>query len=245
MKRFHLFVLCGVIALVGAVLVFRLWPHAPAADIFPDESITVDEGIRRYRLVVPHRLPADRVPVVFAFHGIGDSTVSMSDYSELDRLAAECGFILVYPAARNSMWATMNLDVNNLETHPDIRFFDRLLEHLESRFRIDGKRIYLVGMSNGASFAQVVAHARPNVAAVVAHSGVKPRELGPARRPFPILFLVGTEDAAAEAMTSDAAKYRALGHHAEFVSIPDLGHEWSPRNNSAIWQFLSNHDCEE
>lgn len=245
MKRFHLFVLCGVFAIVGTVLLFRLWPHAPAADIFPDESITVDESIRRYRLVVPHRLPEDRVPVVFAFHGIGDSTASMSDYSELDRLATESGFILVYPAARNSMWATMNLDVNNLDTHPDFRFFDQLLEYAESRFRIDGNRIFLIGMSNGASFAQLLAHGRPSVAAVVTHSGVKPRELGPALRPFPLLLLVGAKDAAADAMKSDAAEYRALGHHTEFVSIPDLGHEWSTRHNSAIWEFLSKHECYE
>jgi poly(3-hydroxybutyrate) depolymerase len=169
----------------------------------------------------------------------------MSDYSGLDGLATECGFILVYPAARKSMWATVNLDATNFDANPDIRFFDRLLEHLESRVRIDGKRIYLVGMSNGASFAQLVAHARPHVAAVVAHSGVKPRELGPAPRPFPILLVVGTRDAAADTIKSDAAEYRSLGHHAEFISIPEWGHEWSTQYNSAIWQFLSKHECNE
>jgi hypothetical protein len=124
-KRLRLLLLCGVTTFVGAVLVIRLWPRAPEADIFPDKPISVDESIRRYRLVVPHRLPADRVPIVFAFHGIGDSTASMSDYSELNRLATKSGFILVYPAARKSMWATTNLDVSDLDAHPDIRFFDR------------------------------------------------------------------------------------------------------------------------
>jgi hypothetical protein len=57
--------------------------------------------------------------------------------------------------------------------------------------------------------------------------------------------LVGAKDTAAEAMKSDAAEYRVLRHHAEFISIPEWGHEWSTQYNSAIWQFLSKHECNE
>ena len=117
----------------------------------------------------------------------------MAAYSGLDRLAAEKGFVLVYPVARNHMWATMDIDPRNLDRNPDVRFFDQLLGHLGNRFRLDPNRIYLVGMSNGASFAQLLASARPGVAAVVAqllwHDAL--RAYARQFRPFPILLLAG------------------------------------------------------
>ncbi len=188
----RLMVLVGLIVICAGVLVYRVWFVPVAAEIVADEAITVDGSVRHYRLVIPRRLPQERVPIVFAFHGIGDSTTEeMAAYSGLDRLAAEKGFVLVYPVARNHMWATMDIDPRNLDRNPDVRFFDQLLGHLGNRFRLDPNRIYLVGMSNGASFAQLLAFARPGVAAVVAHSGTRPFELMRAIRPFPILLLAG------------------------------------------------------
>lgn len=96
-------------------------------------------------------------------------------------------------------------------------------------------------MSNDATFAQLVAFARPDVAAVVAHSGPLPRDFQPATGRFPILLLVGTNDSAADAMRSDAAEYRNSKHSIGFVAIPGLGHEWSIRHYAEIWRFLSSH----
>ena len=240
-KFSRLAVIVGTVAIIVTLLAYGLWPRQIAAQILPDQSIAVDESVRRFRLVIPRSLPADKVPLVIAFHGIGDSPEGMAEYSDLDRLAVESGFILVYPAARRAMWATVNVDAQQLDDNPDIRFFDRLLEHLAGRFRIDPSRVYLVGMSNGATFAQLLAFARPDVAAVVAHSGPMPRDLQPATRRFPILLLVGTNDSAADAMRSDAAEYRTNNHPVDFVAIPGLGHEWSIRHNDAIWRFLSGH----
>jgi poly(3-hydroxybutyrate) depolymerase len=165
----------------------------------------------------------------------------MAAYSGLDRLAAEKGFILVYPVARKAMWATMNIDPKNLDRIPDVRFFGQLLGHLGERFRLDPNRIYVVGMSNGASFAQLVAFVRPEVAAVVAHSGMKPDELTHAIRPFPILLLVGGDDPAVNAIRSDAAQYRDDGHAVELIVVSGLGHQWSTSHNGAMWDFLSKH----
>ena len=60
-------------------------------DIIPDEALDVDGSVRHYRLVIPKRLPRERVPIVFAFHGAGDSPEKMAAYSALDRLTAENG----------------------------------------------------------------------------------------------------------------------------------------------------------
>ena len=239
MKR--LLVLLGLIVICAVFILYRVWFVPLAVEILPDEVINVDGSIRHYRLVIPNRLPQERVPIIFAFHGIGNSTEEMAAYSALDRLAAEKGFILVYPVARNSMWATMNIDPENLDRNPDVLFFDRLLGHLGERFSLDPNRIYLVGMSNGASFAQLVAFVRADVAAVVAHSGPRPEELTGAIRPFPILLLVGADDTEMNGIRSDAAQYRNNGHVVELIVVSGLGHQWSTGHNGAMWDFLSRH----
>jgi polyhydroxybutyrate depolymerase len=210
-----------------------------AADISLHEEITVDGTTRHYRLVVPHTLPKP-APIVCAFHGIGDSPESMANYSRLDRLAARKGFLLVYLGARKAMWATEGAKADNLNTNADVRFFDQLLIHLSQQYEIDRERIYAVGMSNGASFVQLLATARSNqIAAIAACAGPKPRDIGSSKNPRPVLLLVGANDLASRGLESEVNHYRADGHVVEFVSVSGLGHEWPTGHNAAIWNFLS------
>lgn len=214
------------------------------ADIYPSEDITVDGETRHYRLVVPRTLPKP-APIVFAFHGMGDSAAAMANYSRLDQLAARNGFILVYPAARKAMWSTINVNADNIQDNVDVRSFDQLLTHLAKRYEVDRDRVYVIGMSNGAEFVQLLATARSNdIAAIVAHSGPKPRDIGSPTIPRPTMLIVGANDFAARLMKSDADQYRSAGHVVEFISVPGLGHEWSTQHNSEIWDFLSRYSLE-
>jgi polyhydroxybutyrate depolymerase len=238
-KRLLLAASILLLASVVAILVF--WQRQIAADISPAEDITVDGTTRNYRLVVPHTLPKP-APIVFAFHGIGDSTESMANYCRLDQLAARNGFMLVYLAARRSMWATVNANAHNLDANADVRFFDQLLVHLSKHYEIDRNRVYAVGMSNGASFVQMLAIARSNeIAAIAAYSGSKPTDIGSSKNPLPIMLVVGANDLASREMQSDAEQYRSHGHVVEFVSVPGLGHEWPSSHNTEMWNFLSQH----
>lgn len=224
----------------GIVALVVYWHRTTSVDRYKAQ-LKVGQVTRDYRIVTPHALP-EPAPIIFAFHGIGDSPEAMANYSQLDRLASRNGFILVYPAARKSMWATIDATHENVDDNPDVRFFDELLRHLSDRYDIDRNRIYAVGMSNGASFAQLLASARPGyLAAVVAHSGAKPRELESADIRCPIMIVVGSEDSASSALQANAENYRSSGHVVEFISVPGLGHEWSIRHNDAIWKFLSEH----
>ncbi len=85
-----------LVVLVCFVVAWRNLPKRPlAADVFASEQIIVDDEARNSRIVLPHRR-STRCPLVIAFHGAGDSTESMANYSRLEVLAAEQGFILVY-----------------------------------------------------------------------------------------------------------------------------------------------------
>jgi poly(3-hydroxybutyrate) depolymerase len=238
MKYFFWF---SILLLAIIVATFIFWPWAMDANIRQNEPLMVDDTARSYRLVIPRSLPQP-APIVFAFHGMGDSTETMADYSRLDQLASQNGFILVYPAARNGMWATADVNSDALDTNSDVRFFDQLLRHLADHYNVDQNRVYAIGMSNGGTFAQLLANARSNeIAAVAAHSGPKPADLNPAGRRFPIMLLVGAVDPVSPTMQSDADQYRADGHEVQFISVPKLAHEWSTRHNSEIWEFLSQH----
>jgi polyhydroxybutyrate depolymerase len=164
----------------------------------------------------------------------------MAKSSRLDQLAARNGFILVYPDA--FMWETVDAKADNLDTNKDVRFFDQLLSHLSKHYEIDRHRVYAVGMSNGAMFVHLLAVARSNdIAAIAAHSGIRTKDIGSPKSPIPVMLVAGENDPVLKPMQSDADRYRADGHIVEFVSVPGLGHKWSMRHNSDIWNFLSQH----
>lgn len=225
---------------VLAAIAFSLLPPAPPAVDVSTHTIVVDAVERSYRVALPHELP-ESPAVVFAFHGIGDSADSMATYSQLDHLAGHHGFLLVYPAGRNAMWSSVDVGPGTLDTNPDVQFFDALLDHISSQYVIDRERIYLIGMSNGASFVQLLANARSSVvAAVVACSGPRPRALTDARQPFPILLIVGRDDLASGSMQTDLEYYQAAGHDAELIVVRGLGHAWSIHHNADAWDFMAN-----
>ena len=191
---------------------FIFWPRPIAADIHPNQQLTVDDAgsqlsdcdsartsktcADRLRFPLAWAIPPNRWP----------------DYSRLDRLASRNGFILVYPAALKSMWATIDAAPDNLDANPDIRFFDQLLNHLSRSHDIDQDRVYAVGMSNGASLVQLLAIARSDdVAAIVAHSGSQPRDLGSSNNRLPIMLIVGADDPSSRTIQSDADQYRSNG----------------------------------
>lgn len=230
--------MAGAVAIIGFIIWWSLHETIDA-DIYPREEIEVDSTRRTFRLVVPHVMKDGAFPVVFAFHGVGDAPDAMPKYADLDRLACKHGFVLVYPASSGRMWRTEG-QIASTSANPDIHFFDALLRHVKQRHQIDDQRIYLMGMSNGASFAQLLAFQRSDViAAVVAHSGPLPKEWRSKKptRPFPILLVVGANDAV-EAIEDCAKMYQDKGQTAELLIVPGIGHAWAKDRNEEFWEFL-------
>jgi poly(3-hydroxybutyrate) depolymerase len=229
----------SLLLLAGVIAVIFMINRAPvAAEVLTHESIVANGTTRQYRLVVPEKLVTP-APVVFAFHGTGETPEAMAEYCQWDALAAREGFVLVYPAAERGMWRTVGLDEQRLDEHPDIRYFDVLLDHLSTRYPIDHRRVYLLGMSNGGMFAQLVASERPQqIAAVVSHSGPRPVDVVPQSDTPPLMLLVGAEDSAQATIRQDAETYQAAGREVEFIMISRLGHAWSVEHNAEMWRFL-------
>lgn len=191
------------------------------------------------RVVVPHQLPAS-APVVIAYHGIGDTPESMATYTKLDYLAARHGFLLVYPDAEGKLWKVPRRDAPSRDTNRDIERFDLLLKDIKQQYDIDPQRVYVVGMSQGATFVHWLIRQRSaQIAAAAAHSGAPPGGVDLPQTNVPILLIAGQEDPVHGAIRSAADQYQATGTQSRFISVPGLGHNWSATHNEAIWTFLN------
>ena len=227
---------------------------AGGAGIFPDETIQVGGQEREYRLVAPATVDLSKpAPLVFAFHGMGgQSKDNMEDSTGLNELAGEHKFILVYPGA-----SVLQIPAGLVKTWAmtpeqaagDVAFFDALLKKLEGEYKIDGNRVYVTGMSNGAYFANLVGRERSAViAAVAAHSsemGEIDLEALDTGRKFPVMLIHGADDPIFPVVTAREARdlYLATGHEVKYVEVPGLGHAWATKVdiNEQIWDFFSSH----
>jgi len=75
----------------------------------------------------------------------------------------------------------------------DLRFFDALLARLRQDYRIDSRRIYATGHSNGGGFVYLLWLTRGEVLAAVAPSSAVARYAAQLR-PKPVMHLAGTQD---------------------------------------------------
>jgi polyhydroxybutyrate depolymerase len=219
---------------------------AGAAGTFPNESITVGDKKRVFRLVVPKSVDLSRpAPLVVAFHGMGvDSKDFMPAYSKLDDLAREMKFILVYPQRDGGSWG-----LHPDKVTADLAFFDALLDHLKKAYRVDPARIYALGMSNGGYFAHLVGKERSKVvAAVASHSGpLGLQTIGgiKAERKFPVMIVHGDQDKLlpVEWARENKEKYTREGHEVKYVEVAGLGHTWATKEkiNEQLWEFFEKH----
>src|SRR4029453_17736776 len=120
---------------------------------FASESIQVGAKERVYRLIVPESVDlAKPAPLVIAFHGmLIDSKDVMPRYTQLDKAAEKHKFLIAFPNAIDGSWGIAPQKVKD-----DLALFDALVAKISADYQIDAKRIYVLGMSNGACFAPLI-----------------------------------------------------------------------------------------
>lgn len=121
-------------------------------------TIQVGDLEREYRMFVPPQIdPSRPVPLVLVFHGGGDTSANIADYSQFYPIAEREGFIAVYPQGIGRLWYNMGaacrVCTNPSRPIDDVAFVRALIDRLKTRYAIDPKRIYATGMSLGAIFS--------------------------------------------------------------------------------------------
>lgn len=139
----------------------------------------VDDLQRSFILTLPPGAtgPGGRWPVVFNWHGLGDSAPNMNMLLAGEVGEASFPFILVTPVSTGlgPTTAPIGLEWENLRaTTPnrEARLFDAVVRCLDTRWGVDRDRLYTVGFSAGAIMSDLLGVLRGSqIAAVASYSG--------------------------------------------------------------------------
>lgn len=126
------------------------------------ERLTVEGRERSYRLLVPATAEPS-APALVVLHDAGGSIDSIATMTRFDGSAVSGGFAVVYPAAAaggtwNAGFCCGPAPATGID---DLAFLRRVIGEVADHPRIDGDRVYLAGVSNGAILAYVYACDHP------------------------------------------------------------------------------------
>lgn len=173
---------------------------AMAAESLKEESWTVD-GVPRAALVhIPESATRTAAPVVLAFHGHGGNMNQAARSFSYHTIWPEA--IVVYmqglntpgkltdPEGKRPGWQSGRGDQDDR----DLKFFDAVLASLKTDYKVDEKRIYATGHSNGGAFTYLLWATRGDVFAAMAPSAAVPGLEIRNLKPKPALHVAGETD---------------------------------------------------
>ena len=162
-------------------------------------QLTVGGLTRSYLLHIPPEIsPMKPLPVVLAFHGAATNANFMMNMTNLHQKADEAGFIVAYPNGTGSgMFLTFNAGgLSDSATRPnDVVFTAAILDDLATVVRVDPKRVYATGYSNGAMLCyRLAAELSDRIAAIAPVGGTMAVPEAKPTRPVSVLHFHGTAD---------------------------------------------------
>ena len=175
-------------------------------------ELTFDGLARRYIVHVPPGYDGKTpVPVVIMFHGGGGKARGAMSETGWSAKADKENFLAVYPEGvphEPGRYASFVLnpqtwnDGSGRENLPaarmridDVGFVNAMLDDLSARLRVDPRRIYATGFSNGASMAfRAGRELATRLAAVAPVAGSDWLAQPAPARPVPLLYITGTQD---------------------------------------------------
>jgi polyhydroxybutyrate depolymerase len=168
--------------------------------------------VREYLLHVPATYkPEEPAALVLMFHGAGIGAKRFVDYTRFSTTADRERFLIVYPQGQGSeeepFWDTR-------ARSRDVQFVSDLIDHLQKRCRVDPKRIYASGHSNGGGMVNRLACVLADrIAAIGPVSGAYATGSCSPSRPIPVFSIHGTAD-----------------NIVSYEGVPEWASAWAERN---------------
>jgi polyhydroxybutyrate depolymerase len=164
-------------------------------------KLTVDGKERSYLVHVPKGYdPKTPVPVILALHGAAMDGSMMVWFSGLNKKSDEAGFIVVYPSGTGvgpfRTWNAGGFSGKMAEGKADdVAFIGKLLDDLGTVAKVDEKRVYACGMSNGGMMCyRLAAELSDRIAAVAPVAGTIAIEESKPKRAVPVIHFHGSKD---------------------------------------------------
>lgn len=170
------------------------------------ETVTIDGKVRQYFQHVPARYSSTRpTAVMIVFNGWGAKSgqgntkagaEGTEQFTGLSEKADKENFIVVYLDGNQSNKYSWNNGQWFFSKQNDLEFTNRVLEVLNHSFHINHEKLYLVGYSQGASFAHRYATTFPEKIAAVASVGgwLTGKEQKPTDSPYSCIEIHSEKD---------------------------------------------------
>jgi polyhydroxybutyrate depolymerase len=196
-----------------------------------DRTMEADGLSRTYRVHLPTSYsPDNNFPLVIALHGGRDNGKGMEKLTGLSTLSDQKGFIVVYPDALEKYKYWNDGRLNDVD---DIHFISSLIDELRAKYSINPGRIYVTGISNGASMTNRIgielSQRITAIAPVAGTIGVKVAGLWKPSRPMPVIYFHGTDDPLAYYEGGSAGTYAGSS-----LSAEALVQWWAEKNSCAM-----------
>lgn len=161
-------------------------------------KMTVDGIQREYILHLPRNYGSELLPLVMVFHGGGGTAEQIKDHVKFNKLADKENFIVVYPNAVDKNWNDGRIGDKLPMDRDDVKFISMLLDTLTANYKINSKRIFSTGISNGGFFSFYLALKLSSrllaIAPVTANLPENLKDSWKTDKPVSVLLINGTKD---------------------------------------------------
>lgn len=165
-------------------------------------ELTVDGVARTGIVYAPPSAKEKPAPLVFVFHGHGGNALQVGRSFAMFRHWPEAISVhlqglntpgkLTDPEGKKPGWQSSP----GILGDRDLKFFDAVLANIKDTYKVDTKRIFSTGHSNGGGFTYLLWQQRPDVFCAMAPSAAAAARLGAGAtfKPKPAMHIAGTND---------------------------------------------------
>ncbi len=191
--------------LVGLLIVWLASPAKSDTPLAPgDYTRTLHFGGRErsYLVHVPLGYRASRpTPVVLVFHGAMINAWIMVHYCGLNETADKHGFVAVYPNGTGPLGVLLTFNGGNCcgtaqwDHVDDVGFTRALLDDLAKVVKVDARRVYAAGISNGGILCyRLASELSDRIAAIAPVAAAMGTPTCHPKRPVSVIDFHGTDD---------------------------------------------------